>query len=140
MISIDTNVLLRYILEDDVKQFEKASTLIQTNPPVLITDVVQVETVWTLTGKRYSFNKDLICTLIHGLLGDGDFIFENNQVIWAALRDYEESKPVRKKELDFADSLIFNKSQLVAKNKGTNLLGFYSFDKAMEQLGGVKSP
>ena len=88
MISIDSNVLLRYILEDDLEQFEKASKLIQKENPVLITDAVLVETVWTLSGKRYNFKKDLICTLVHGLIADSDFVFENNQVVWTALRDY----------------------------------------------------
>ena len=140
MISIDSNVLLRYILEDDLEQFEKASKLIQKKNPVLITDAVLVETVWTLCGKRYNFNKDLICTLVHGLIADSDFVFENNQVIWTALRDYEESKPIRKKELDFVDALICSKSHYVANRKGHKFKGFYSFDKAVEQLKGAKKP
>ena len=140
MISIDSNVLLRYILEDDAEQFTKASQLIQKQHPVLITDAVLVETVWTLSGKRYSFNKDLICALLHGLIADSDFVFENNQVVWTALRDYEESMPVRKKALDFVDALICSKSHYVAKVKGEKLEGFYSFDKGVEQLKGAKKP
>ncbi len=139
MIAVDTNVLLRYILQDDIEQGDKADKLIKKNAVVLITDVALVETVWTLKGRRYSFTKQSICSVIHGLLGDSCFVFENNQVIWSALRDYEESKPIGKKELDFADSLICNKSYLVAKNKGASLLGFYSFDKAVAQLKGAKN-
>jgi len=140
MISIDSNVLLRYTLEDDAEQSAKASKLIQHNHPVLITDAVLVETVWTLSGKRYNFNKELICSLVHGLIADSDFVFENNQVVWTALRDYEESKPVRKKELDFVDALICSKSHYVAKVKGESLEGFYSFDKGVEQLQRAKKP
>ena len=106
---------------------------------VLITDVVLVEAIWTLRGKRYKFTKLLIAKVIHGLLGDSHFVFENNQVIWSALRDFEESKPIEKKELDFSDALICNKSYHVAKNKGFNLVGFYSFDKAVAQLMEQKS-
>ena len=72
------------------------------------------------------------------MLGDSSFVFENNQVIWSALRDYEESKPIGKKELGFVDSLICKKSYLVAKNKGVGLVGFFSFDKAVAQLKGAK--
>ncbi len=140
MIAIDTNVLLRYLLEDDEAQFEKANALIRGQHPVLITDIVLAETIWALRGKRYNLNKKALCTVIRELIGDAAFVFENNQVIWSSLRDYEESKRIDGKNLDFADSLIFNKSYLVAKNKGIKLSGFYSFDKAVKQLKGAKKP
>ncbi len=44
MIAIDTNVLLRYLLDDDPQQSPKATALIKSGKPVLITDVVLVET------------------------------------------------------------------------------------------------
>ena len=36
-------------------------------------------------------------------MGDGVFVFEDSQVVWSALHDYEESKPVRGKALEFFD-------------------------------------
>lgn len=140
MISIDTNVLLRYLLADDITQYEKANALIRSSRPVLITDVVLAETVWTLKGKRYKYDKALLCNVVRELIGDSNFIFENNQVIWSSLCDFEEAKPIRGKELDFADSLIVHKSHLSAKNKGSHLSGIYSFDKAIQQLKGAKKP
>ena len=140
MIAIDTNVLLRYLLADDASQYKKAKNIIDKQSPVLITDVVLVETVWTLTGKRYGLDKSAVCTLVRALVGDGLFIFEDSQVLWSALRDYEESKPVRGKALDFADALIVNKAHFTAENKGFSLSAFYSFDKATEQLKGAKKP
>lgn len=68
------------------------------------------------------------------LIGDGAFIFESSQVIWSSLCDYEETKPVRGKELDFVDSLIANKSRFFAENNGASLFYFYSCDKAVAQL------
>ena len=59
---------------------------------------------------------------------------------WSALNDYEESTSLRGKSLDFVDALILNKSHLVAETKGADLSGFYSFDKAVEQLNGAKKP
>ena len=56
MIAIDTNVLLRYLLADDAIQYRKAKVLIEARYPVLITDVVLVETVWTLAGRRYNLD------------------------------------------------------------------------------------
>ncbi|WP_299945671.1 type II toxin-antitoxin system VapC family toxin [uncultured Microbulbifer sp.] len=134
MIAIDTNVLLRYLLADDAKQFRKAKTLIETRRPVLITDVVLTETVWTLTGKRYQLDKTGICEVVRGMIADGAFRFEDNQVVWSALMDYEEAKPVRGKALDFPDALIIHKALFVADQKHQALEGFYSFDKALEPL------
>ena len=140
MIAIDTNVLLRYLLADDVSQYTKAKTLIMSQRPVLVTDVVLAEAVWTLTGKRYSLDKVAICTVVRALVGDSAFVFEDNQVVWSALRDFEEAKPVRGKELDFADALIAHKSHKVAADSGAPLSAFYSFDRAVAQLKGAKKP
>ncbi len=140
MIAIDTNVLLRYLLADDAAQYAKAKTLIKDQHPVLITDVVLAEAVWTLTGRRYNLDKAAVCAVVHGLIGDGAFIFESSQVIWSSLCDYEETKPVRGKELDFVDSLIANKSRFFAENNGASLFYFYSFGKAVAQLKSTRKP
>jgi predicted nucleic-acid-binding protein len=47
LIAIDTNVLLRYLLWDEEALAAKANLLINGSQPVLITDIVLVETVWT---------------------------------------------------------------------------------------------
>lgn len=57
----------------------------------------------------------------------------------SALRDYEEAKSIRGKELDFADALIANKSHFVAESIGASLSAFYSFDKAVIQSRNVRS-
>ncbi len=137
MIAIDTNVLLRYLLDDDVKQSPRAKKLIISGHTVLITDVVLVETLWTLMGSRYGVDKQGVCDIVRTLIGDSGFVFEDSQVIWSSLRDYEESKTVRGKSLDFADALISNKARYIAQSQGAELSGFYSFDKATEQLPGA---
>ena len=58
MIAVDTNVLLRYLLNDDAAQAHIAANLIKGDDMVLITDVVLAETLWTLSGKKYRLNKD----------------------------------------------------------------------------------
>ena len=140
MIAIDTNVLLRYLLADDATQHAKANAIIRSQFPTLITDVVLAETVWTLTGKRYNLDKAAVCAVVRSLISDAAFIFESAQVVWSSLCDYEETKLVRGKALDFVDALIVNKSHFVAENKGASLLAFYSFDKAVMQLKGAKMP
>lgn len=134
MIAVDTNVLLRYLLDDDRAQSPKAKTLIISSPPVLITDVVLVEAVWTLIGARYSLDRSTICAILRSLIGDGGFVFEDVQVVWQSLRDYETSKPVNDKSLDFPDALIANKAHYLAATKGGELSGFYSFDKTANRV------
>jgi len=138
MIAIDTNVLLRYLLADDETQHNKAVALIQASQSVLITDVVLVEAAWTLTGKRYSLDKLTVCELLRSLVGDSAFVFEDIQVVWTAIREYEEAIPIKGKALDFPDALIANKAKHVAKIKGEKFEMFYSFDKAVQQLTSAK--
>ncbi len=134
MIAIDTNILLRYLLADNKNQYTKAKKLISNHSPVLLTDVVLAETVWTLTGKRYQLNKPTICMVIRSLIEDTTFKFENAQVIWSALNNYEDSKVIQGKQLDFADALIFYKAMYTTMVSGKKLDGFFSFDKAFTQI------
>jgi predicted nucleic-acid-binding protein len=139
VIAIDTNVLLRYLLADDTGQYRRARKLIESKSPALLTDVVLVEAVWTLMGKRYGFDKAQICVVIRTLIGDQGFAFEDSQVIWSAYKDYEESKSIRGKSLDFADALIARKSAQVARAKAAQFGRLFSFDKAVSQLHGARA-
>lgn len=138
MIAIDTNVLLRYLLADDLGQHRRAKKLIEANFPVLITDVVLAETVWTLMGKRFGFDRAQICVVIRTLIGDQGFAFEDSQTVWSALNDYQISKTIRGKQLDFSDALIGRKTGTVARQNAGVFDGFFSFNRAVSQLAGAK--
>ena len=60
MIAIDTNVLLRYLLDDDIEQSPKAKKILTGTDKILLTDIVIIETVWTLKGKKYKLDKERI--------------------------------------------------------------------------------
>lgn len=137
MIAIDTNVLLRYLLADDALQHKKAKNIIENNK-VLVTDVVLAETIWTLTGKRYTLSKEQVCDVLHSLLSDSGVYFESNQVVWSALQDFENAVKIQGKALDFADSLIVNKAHSIANSSNETLEAFYSYDKAVSQLKASK--
>lgn len=94
MIAVDTNVLLRRLLDDDVVQAERARRLVEGAREVLITDVVLAETIWTLKGKRYKARRDDIVAVVRGLLEEHNVVFESRQAIWSALNDYVDAKPV----------------------------------------------
>ena len=144
MISIDTNVLLRYLLNDDTKQSKKASAVIQGSQKVLITDVVLVETIWTLKGKKYNLDKDGIVQVVSALFEEPTICFEDGQSVWRALVDFKNAKYIKargkQKTADFPDALIVNKSQFASKNLGETLDCIYTFDVAAQNLPGMMNP
>lgn len=144
MIAIDTNVLLRYLLDDDKAQSKKANTLICGSTKVLVTDVVLAETTWTLKGKRYNIDKEALIKVIQTLFEEPNIVFENGQSVWRAVNDYKNAKVVRsrgkRKEIDFPDALIINKAEHSIGAMGNPFDGVYTFDIAAQQLSGAKKP
>ena len=144
MIVIDTNVLLRYLLDDDKVQSKRASELILGGTPALITDVVLAETVWTLKGKRYNLDKEAIIKVVHSLFEEPNIVFESGQTIWRAVNDFKNAKSVKsggkRKQADFPDALIVNKARLTAGETQSEFGGVYTFDVAAQQIPGTKKP
>ena len=140
MIAIDTNILLRYLLEDDEKQSAQATRLIQGKGKVLVTDAALVETVWTLKGKRYQLTKSEIIETILQLFQETNLHFEDGQVVWKALSDFKSAKPVKGKEADFADALIVCKGRSVIEKQKEVFNGSFTFDKAAQKLPGARTP
>ena len=144
MISIDTNVLLRYLLQDDTKQSPKANIIMASDEKILITDVVLAETVWTLKGKKYKLSKEQLLKVIEQLFKEPKLEFEDGQTVWRALNTFRETKPVmvgsKKKDADFPDALILEKSKYASLRRADNFDGMYSFDVAAQQIEDIKKP
>lgn len=144
MIAIDTNVLLRYLLHDDECQSQKAASLITGPVPVLVTDVVLVETIWVLTGKRYRLDGEAVASVISALFEEPNIVFEDGQTVWRALNDYKKARPAKvggkKKSADFPDALIVNKATHQARQWHKTLDGVYTFDVAAREIPGTLSP
>ncbi|WP_076537267.1 PIN domain-containing protein [Shewanella sp. UCD-KL21] len=144
MIAIDTNVLLRYLLQDDEKQASKASKLILGTQPVLVTDVVLTETIWTLKGKRYNLSKEQIIDVVHALFAEPKLTFEDGQAVWGALKDFTNAKPIRSggkiKQADFPDALIVNKAKRYGQLNNDEVSVVYTFDKAALEIDSTKQP
>jgi predicted nucleic acid-binding protein len=144
MIAIDTNVLLRYILDDDVKQSPKAKHLIMGSCDVLVTDIVLSETIWVLTGKRYNLSRNGVVDLIHALFAERNLKFEDPQSVWCALKDFTNAPPIKvkgkTKQADFPDTLIINKAIRYGKLKGTKITQLFTFDKAAQEINGAFEP
>lgn len=144
MIAIDTNVLLRYLLDDDKAQSKRASQLILGNTRVLITDVVLVETIWILKGKRYGLDREAIIKVMHSLFKEPNIFFESGQTIWRSINDFKNVKSIKsggkRKEADFSDALIVNKARYIAGEIESSLEGVYTFDVAAQQIPGTEKP
>jgi predicted nucleic-acid-binding protein len=144
VIAVDTNVLLRRLLDDDAAQAAKARRLFEAEESVLITDVVLAEAVWTLTGRRYGAGRDDVAAMVMGLLEEQNVVFESRQAVWSALNDYLEAPPVRTasgtRTADLADALVVNKARITAMHRDEPYQGTYTFDQAALALGGTKAP
>ncbi|MEE9333661.1 MAG: type II toxin-antitoxin system VapC family toxin [Granulosicoccaceae bacterium] len=140
MIVIDTNVLLRYLLRDDVDQAEKAANVINGNLVVLISNVVLVETLWTLCGKKYRITQDEVVSTVQALFAEPNLVFEQAQTVWRALGDYIAVNEGGKGKVDFPDALILNIGRDAAKSSDRSFNGFYTFDKAALRLPDAIAP
>ncbi|WLI08367.1 MULTISPECIES: PIN domain-containing protein [Pseudomonas] len=102
MIGLDTNVLVRYVTQDDPVQSPKASALIEsltTLSPGFVSLVSVVELVWVLQSCYQSTKSDVV-TVLETLLRTRELTVEHAEVIWQALRRFAANGA------DFADCLI----------------------------------
>lgn len=102
MIGLDTNVLVRYVVQDDPTQSPKATALVESLSeanPGFITLVALVELIWIIQG-AYQASKDETIAVLEKLLRVKTFVVENAEVVFKAMHSYSNSNA------DFADCLI----------------------------------
>jgi predicted nucleic-acid-binding protein len=103
VIGLDTNVLIRYLTQDDAKQSPIATRLMEktlsTDEPGFISMVALAEVVWVLVS-LYSVDRAGVAEVVSGLLTTEQLRLESAELIWRAKRRYERSKA------DFNDALI----------------------------------
>jgi len=142
MIAVDTNVLLRRALNDDVAQAAKARKLFDSAEQILVTDIVLVEAIWTLKGKRYKASKDDIVALVTKLLEEPNVVFESEQAIWSALNEFIDAPVVKcpdgMRQADFSDALIVAKAMDAMEKWAEPYEATYTFDVAAQSLPGTQ--
>lgn len=102
MIGLDTNVLVRYVTQDDPKQSPRASRFVEslsTESPGYVGLVSIVELVWVLTG-CYSASKTDLCAVLETLLRAKELVVADAEIVWKALRLFKQGKA------DLADCLV----------------------------------
>ena len=129
MASLDTNVLVRFLVRDDADQAAAATSLIRSavrkGEPLFVPVTVLLELEWVLRS-AFGFDKPAVLQALFGLLGTFELTFEAEGAIETALAQFERSAA------DFSDGLH------VALAQQANQSPLWTFDKAAAKLDGAK--
>ncbi len=130
MIGLDTNVLVRYVAQDDPVQSAKATAWIEgrltLENPGFISIVAMAETAWVLK-RAYGLTDQDIAATIERLLQADVLVVENEQQVFAAMVTLRESQG------SFADALI------AALGTKAGCSGTLTFDQRALRLPGFES-
>ncbi|WP_309625517.1 type II toxin-antitoxin system VapC family toxin [Methylibium sp.] len=102
MIGLDTNVLARYIMQDDARQSPMATRLVESlsaQAPGFVPLVVVVELAWVLSS-AYDLDRAQLVKAFDALLRTKEIVVDRAETVWKALRVFQSANA------DFADCLI----------------------------------
>ena len=119
MQGIDTNVLVRYLVKDDLSQYQQTLTLLKTLPKVYLSPIVLVETIWVLS-HFYEVSRERQCEKLRELVCIQRFAMENRQAVLKAIEDYARG-------FDFADAMI-------GHHNSTRCRTTWTFDRKASKL------
>jgi predicted nucleic-acid-binding protein len=101
VIGLDTNVVIRYLAQDDPEQSAAASRLIESldeREPGFISIAVVVEIGWVLT-RSYGVDRDTLAEAFDRLLSSRELLIQHSESVRAALDKLRAGG-------DFADAII----------------------------------
>lgn len=88
MVGLDTNVLVRYLAQDDVIQARQATQIIERQlteqSPGFISLVTMVETVWVLN-RVYHLSNQEVAAAIERILQADTLLVQNEQEVFTAM-------------------------------------------------------
>lgn len=128
MTGLDTNVLVRYLAQDDVRQSALAGKVIEAftaREPGFVSVVTLVETIWVLQD-GYAKGREQVAAVIESLLHTEGLVVQMAGLVWQCLRGFKSG------HADFADHLI---ERLSAAEGCVVTL---TFDKAAARDGGMR--
>jgi predicted nucleic-acid-binding protein len=127
--ALDTNVLVRFLVQDDARQGAAARRLIRNGvnagSALFVPVTVVLELEWVLRSS-FGFEKAAVLQALFGLLGSFELSFESEGAVEAALGQYADGSA------DFADCL----HAALALTAGQAPL--WTFDKAAAKVDGAK--
>jgi predicted nucleic-acid-binding protein len=128
MIGLDTNVLVRYLTQDDPVQSRRARDILDREltaaEPGFVSVVAMVETAWVLE-RTYDFSDQEIAATVESMLQADALVIENEREAFTAMIAVKEGRG------SFADALIAELGAragctytLTFDQKGSRLAGF----------------
>ncbi len=95
MIGIDTNVLLRYALDDDAAQSPRAAALLESDDrlaePAFVNVIVLIEFVWTVL-RQDGFGKADAIAMLDTLLASRSVVLADKSAVAAAVEAWRSGK------------------------------------------------
>ena len=113
MIGLDTNVLVRYVMQDDPRQSPRATRLIEAlsaDEPGFVPVVALVELVSVLAGS-YALDRAQVATVLDTLLRSKELVVDRADLVTQALNRYSAAGA------DFADALIERIARLLGDHE-----------------------
>lgn len=105
MIGLDTNILVRFIVKDDVAQFQKTVAFLEkftgVSDSLFVSHIVICELAWVLK-RGYKYRKNEILEVLSLLLNLPEIVLEDRKIVVKATELYTAG------QADFSDYLIMN--------------------------------
>jgi predicted nucleic-acid-binding protein len=102
MTGLDTNVLVRYVMQDDAKQAALATTLVEAltpDEPGFVPLTVVVEFAWVMLS-CFELQRSQLVEALEAILRTKELLVERTELVWKALRLFRDT------QADLADCLI----------------------------------
>jgi len=112
MISVDTNIIIRFLTHDDNQQYKKAFSIFNSYE-IFISDTVILETEWVLRF-AYNYSTEEICSAFINLFGLKNIHLSNPSFIAQAIEWHKQG-------VDFSDAMHLTQCQQFET--------LYTFDK-----------
>ena len=129
MAALDTNVLIRYLVQDDERQLAAASRLIrrcvEANEALFVPISVALELEWVLRS-NFKFSKPEIVETLSGLLAADELRFESEGAVELALRHYADGSA------DYSDCVHAALATLAGHAP------LWTFDKSASKVDGAR--
>jgi predicted nucleic-acid-binding protein len=103
MIGLDTNIVVRYLAQDDPAQSSRATQIFERSltvaDPGFISLVTMIETVWVLE-RSYGLSRSEIAAAVERMLQADTLVVQNEQQVFTAMIALKSGKS------SFSDALI----------------------------------